>query len=577
ENEATFVCRLPAADPNAPQADLGGFVVRLRRYADRLGPLIGLGAAQRTPGDLDAINGGLDEAYAILGRFGKTFRSVDPSWPSTFHLDLVRTAKELAKIERQLWMQLREAYESGLGGDLAAPAQTVARRRARPIVLLEKLAQRCALLAQREETIARPSRGDEELRQQIRSFVRADALDTEPLLTDLLLHKKEDLLTFLRRGSDDEQHGPLIDRLWETADLVVLDDTVSLHGHRRAGDPRVLDALASTTAGDARFRVLKQLMAQRQQLDHSFVVACFRNVGVRPNDRDLQLSWRCLVLGHRDAAQRRVAAYKLSAESMWQTIALPMVPISTLVAIGERVTRSRGDEGKKIFFDCVRARLEEAAQSFTTREQLQPLTKLIMLLLDFSFLAETGYFRRFDAILGTFLENAQKAGLRIDYFENLRKTLDQTYNDNKDKPTTAPPAGVRKLPLILQRRLAGERRYLSWFITHPDPRIASETLRHIGVNNIERVLRVNELNGSVMKALLQKPELFTRSAALLAALNHPKCTQQFAQRQISNLGRSKMGQQALRRIANNASANASVRSMAKRLLQQATGASATRR
>ncbi len=129
-----------------------------------------------------------------------------------------------------------------------------------------------------------------------------------------------------------------------------------------------------------------------------------------------------------------------------------------------------------------------------------------------------------------------------------------------------PPAGIKNLPLTLQRRLAGEARYIYWFVTHPDPRIACETLRHIGLMHVERVLRLREVNATVLQALLRKPELFTRSQALIAALNHPKCTQEFATKYISSLVRSRQGREALDGIAQNSSANPVVRAAAKRAM-----------
>ena len=51
----------------------------------------------------------------------------------------------------------------------------------------------------------------------------------------------------------------------------------------------------------------------------------------------------------------------------------------------------------------------------------------------------------------------------------------------------------------------------------------------------------------------------------MAALNHPKCTQNFASRYLSTMARSRQGQTELKKIANNPSANPAVRSAAKRM------------
>ena len=89
--------------------------------------------------------------------------------------------------------------------------------------------------------------------------------------------------------------------------------------------------------------------------------------------------------------------------------------------------------------------------------------------------------------------------------------------------------------------------------------------------NVERVLRLREVNSAVLGALLKKPELFTRSAPLVAALNHPKCTQNFASRYLPTMARSRQGMQELKKIANNPSANPVVRSAAKRMAARPVG------
>jgi hypothetical protein len=160
-------------------------------------------------------------------------------------------------------------------------------------------------------------------------------------------------------------------------------------------------------------------------------------------------------------------------------------------------------------------------------------------------------------------------GMKVDYFERLRETLEAARKNAGEKGNSKPPAGIKSLPLTIQRRLAGEARYIYWFVTHPDPRIACETLRHIGLVHVERVLRLREINGVVLSTILRKPELFTRQQAVLAALNHPKCSQEFANKYIPTMIRSRQGRTALEKIAQNPSASPVVRSTAKRAIDNA--------
>jgi hypothetical protein len=362
----------------------------------------------------------------------------------------------------------------------------------------------------------------------------------------------------------DERHGALLDKLWGSLDLALLDDLHSIRGRQRADEAKVMEALVDPGVQDLRFRVIQSLLHLEKDPSEEQLRGQFTALGLEPSEIDLQVAWRCLVVGHTTFKVCHRAALQLTPHSMWQVISHPSIPISSIHAIGERIHKTEGEDTQKIYFDCVRARLEAAVESFRTKEEVTTLTKLVLLLLDLPFLVETGYFERFDDILRKFLERSQKAGLKVEYFENLRNTLEEARSASPEKGPSKPPSGIKKLPLTIQRRLAGESRYVYWFVSHPDPRIASETLRHVGLMNIERVLRLREVNSSVMLAILRKPELFTRTQALFAALNHPKCTQEFATRYVPNLARTRQGATSLQKIVNNPSANPVVRSAAKR-------------
>jgi hypothetical protein len=98
---------------------------------------------------------------------------------------------------------------------------------------------------------------------------------------------------------------------------------------------------------------------------------------------------------------------------------------------------------------------------------------------------------------------------------------------DKGTPTTRLPDQVRNLPLPVQRQLAGEFAYLNHFVTHPDFRIAQETLRYISAENVERIL-YPEINKELMTRLLGREDLFLRQAALMTVLLHPNCDIGFA-------------------------------------------------
>ncbi|MEM8997296.1 MAG: hypothetical protein AAGF23_21110, partial [Acidobacteriota bacterium] len=473
--------------------------------------------------------------------------------------------------EAELWGQLRDRASVGklnasIARRLDALARAASRRRSRAVVILEKLEQRCRSLATGNEPEPPAEVDYGELVKVIDRLLKADELDNETAITDLLLHHKQGFLSFLEQPGDErERHRRLIHKLWELADLLLLDDLYSIRGHRRADEPRVFDLLTGTCR-DPRFILVAKALHSGEKPEEVVLGRLFTEAGLRPTPADLQVVWRCLVLGHGTEGVRAVAAMKLTPLAMWSVVSHPSIPVTAIYAIAERMAKAEGEDAKKIFFDCVRPRLEQEVEDFRTKDQLELLTKLIVKMLSFAFLVETGYFERFDDLLARFLNRAQSVGMKIDYFERLRKTLEEARRTAGDKGPAKPPAGIKSLPLTIQRRLAGEARYIYWFVTHPDPRIACETLRHIGLMHVERVLRLREINSSVLLAILRKPELFTRQQAILAALNHPKCTQEFANKYTPSMTRSRQGRQALEKISQNPSASPVVRSTAKRAL-----------
>ncbi|MCG8456689.1 MAG: hypothetical protein MI919_10450 [Holophagales bacterium] len=574
EREPIYSCKLPSGRREAQQANLEELCSKLERQASLAMGLLQGPASGLDVSALDSLSTAVDETYSVLNRFSTGFSSVDRNWAPEVLARVADASSRLRGREEQLWSRLRQrlaerSLASGTQRRLEALVRAASRRRSRSVVILEKLEERCRSLAEGSEAPQVPRQELEgELLKPIDALIRADELDNETALTEILLHHKRAFLAYLvERRADAERHSRLLGKLWDTADLVLLDDLFSIRGHRRADEARILDTLVRPEVGDTRFRIVAHLLRIDEKPEEVVVGRLFDRAGVTPTAQDLQVVWRCLVLGHRDEGIRAFSALKLSSRSMWEVVSHPSIPVASIYAIGERMAKHEGEDAKKIFFDCIRSRVEQAVETFHTEEELSLITKLIMQMLGFSFLVETGYFERFDDLLRRFLARAHSTGMKVDYFERLRETLETSRAQVGEKGPSKPPAGIKSLPLTIQRRLAAESRYIYWFVTHPDPRIACETLRHIGLMHVERVLRLREINGVVLTTILRKPELFTRQQAVLSALNHPKCSQEFANKYVPNMVRSRQGRQALEKIAQNPSASPVVRSTAKRSLQ----------
>ncbi len=570
EREPIFSCRLPATERHALRANLEEVCRKVKEQAASIKRRLLQPTAALETSAVEAISASVDETYALLNRACTLLRSVDKSWAKKTFGELAGLVRVLVREEGELWQVLRRAHVQHreapeLAQLLEAIVQATATQRSRPAVTLSKAEK--ALTARSRDESAAPPPPDEGIKKQISGFLKADPLDLETALTDLVLHEKNRVVSYLENQRADTDYPRFLDKLWESADLLLLDDLYSIRGHQRAHEAKFYDVLTSPPAVDGRFRVVRELLTEKQRPTEVLVGQRFQAHGLEVQNRDLQIVWRALVVGHPVIKIRNQAAVKMSHFSMWQTIAHPSVPIASLQVIGERVAKAESDDAKKIFFDCIRSRILGAVESFRDRDELAVITKLILLLLDFPFLVETGYFERFDDILEKFLDRSRQLRLEVDYFMSLRQRLESARRDPDAKTASRPPAGITKLPLTIQRRLAAEKHYVQWFVTHPDARIAGETLRHITLSNVERMLRLPEINGAVMATLLRKPELFTRSGALLAALNNPKCDVTFATRHLTSMARSRGGLQALEKLARNPSANPAVRSAAQRLVQ----------
>lgn len=576
DREAIYSCRLPSSERQAEQANLDDFVDKLELQTAIALALLEPGSTLGEP-ELEALSSAVDEAYGILNRFCLAFGSLDRGSTPELLRRLAAVAGLLRAGEAKLWQGLRRrhAIDAEAPPRLVATVRAASRRRSRSVVLLEKLEERCRQLVPDEVAPAAPPVPDaarDELGRKIQTFLKADALDNETALTDLLLNHKAAVLAFLTGEASDPRHRPLIEKLWQTADLVVLDDLYSIREHRRAGDARVIDAVTAEPIADGRFRIVKALLEGGAVPSEAGLKRGFERLELAPGDEDLQIVWRCLVLGHPDDQARSTGAFRLTPYSMWQAVSHPSIPIDSIYAIGERLNRSDDEDSKRIFFDCTRSRVEAAIEGARGRDDLDSVARLVLLLLDFPFLVETGYFERFDDLLRKFLARSEGAEYGVAFFNNLRQTLERAHQQSGGKDGGPPPTAITRLPLTIQRRLAGEAKYVTWFVSHPDARIAGETLRHIGLANVERILRIREVNAIVFHALLAKQELFTRLQPLVVALNHPKCTQQFANRYLGGMARSHAGRSSLQKLVNNPSANPQVRALAKRAVERTRAA-----
>jgi class 3 adenylate cyclase len=507
--------------------------------------------------------------YSLLQGFCTSLKVVDERWSIEYLAVVYRLGRAFASQEAQVWTRLRQAFNNlGTGADaeLVAVIQTTSSRRSRPVLFLEKLCREVEeRLSGKNSAVVGSLEGDvgeEDLVDRISRLLQADELDRQMLWTDILTNFKDALFEYLL--SDPLDREALADELWRSADIVFHSEVMFFQ--RRRFERRLTELLSEGSMIDPRFAAVRFLLGVEAIKSTDEIVLHMQQFGACPTRGDVEIVWKCLAISHGDAATQRRAAEELDLQSIWQLVARPRIPVSVLAAIGRRLKEREGSELQKVFFDASRSNILEEIRCAKDKQAIARLTRIVLLLSEFEFMVETAYFERFDELLSRFLEAVRNVDLRVEYFEKIKRQIDST-RKQLGYPSGTIPKNIRELPLGIQRRLAGEAVYLTWFVRHPDSRIALETLRHLSLGNVERVLRMPEVNGDLMREILGRAEFFARRSAVLLALVHPKCTVEFARAHIAQL-RSGMGGgvKILRALAGNSGANPSVRALARKIL-----------
>lgn len=262
DNEPIYICKLPSTDKVPSQSTVDDFTRRLKNQTSLAREVLSLPPSSLDITALETMSTAIDETYSILNKFCVAFSHVRSDWPMDFLSQLAAAVDDLTEEEVDTWRSLRRCYISGSfsagkARKLEAIVRSASRRRSRPVVILEKLGQRCQQLLGSEEPAAAPTPAAEvgdDLIKKVDSFIRADALDSETILTDLLLNRKHPFLEYLGSAAAESRHQRLLDKLWQAADLVLLDDLYSIRGRQLADEEKVFDVLVAEPVSDPRFR-----------------------------------------------------------------------------------------------------------------------------------------------------------------------------------------------------------------------------------------------------------------------------------------------------------------------------------
>ncbi len=534
--------------------------------------------ASSSSADASALSVALDDVYSSLGRFAQMFPRIDDRWRPEYLQWVAATATALLDAEKRVYEALIEACAGVQVGssrhrEMSALIQIAGSRRttiAVSLVPIKAQAERRVAKAKeaglrsdemRASTVASiiQARVDPEFQEAVRALIEADDLREEMAFVELLTKRRADLVAFLVAGTESAQRTCLVERLWSLADLVLVEDLFRGSGVTRRSNPRVFAALLSAADSGPRFRLVQRLLELREPPTTAVVESTCATLGLTASSELSSVVWRCLLVAHADWAGRVRAAEHVPTAALWRTIAYPKVSVATIHAVAECVAQREGDGIKKLFFDCVRARLR--SEVMDRGPEFPHIRRLLEVFYSaFNCFLESNYFERLEELLECYRHEALHVGERLEFLDTASRSLDRI-RVMAGNPGAKTPTEVRKLPLAIQRHLARAGEHLDHFVLHPDERIAGETVRHVTLANVEQLLRYREINSFVMRSILGDEAFFTRSSTTVLALNHPKCTLPFADKYLRQIGARE-----LERLVGNRNALSAIREKAKRAL-----------
>ncbi|HEV7485248.1 MAG TPA: hypothetical protein VGQ65_06165 [Thermoanaerobaculia bacterium] len=513
----------------------------------------------------------IDVAYSQLEAFIRNFSAIDDRWSDAYIKQLNAWVTALLNGEKKYWEVIRANYTRADEGSpeyehWASVSAILGRRRTAAVLPLVRLKANTQVrigkmrtthsgttpvpvLEKNIESIT-SFRVSAALEQTALDFVRADALQEEELFAEMMSRRDELITGITSPSAFGEFRELLLNRLWTMSDLIIIDELRDL----RAG---LFAALTRDRSVRPRYAALMLTLRSSEPPTEECVRSIFEKVGLSFTVQDLHAVWRSIVVGMSNRKKRVAALSHIPVEVLWRTIVSTNIRVSVLWTVAERFRRE-SDDANKIFFDCVHARLVREVE--VGGDELASVGRLISHFFQLPLFVQSPYFERLDDLLLNYKRVSSDMKLPADIFNNLAVKLRQVRED-LGNPQASMPAGIEELPLPVQRHLASKGRYINSFVMHPNFRIASEIFPFITIANVESLITYRQFNEMLFQKVLQKKEFFTRQSTVVVALQHPKCTVEFAR-----LNLLKIGEANLKKVAANVSANSAVREMAKRIL-----------
>jgi hypothetical protein len=427
--------------------------------------------------------------------------------------------------------------------------------RANSIPYLKYLLHQFEMQSKGEHDIDRINR--DYLLEKVFDFVEADPFHEEANFVELFLTKRDLLIDYISNYSDNEWHQRLIYRLWQMADFVLIEDSTT------AKNREVFSLLANDDKKGNYFKVIDRFLTKDLDPNRAEIENQFAQYNIKPEGADINIVLKSLLISHQNPKVRAEIIQNIEFKNLWYIIAYSNTPLTVLGDIAEFLSQGKRDEDRmKVFFDLTLLNLLNHVYGTKDSAKLSRLKFLIQVFYKFDFFVETEYFSRLNDLSMRFAAKAKKYNIDIEIIEDAKKKLDEDSRKRKKPPKTIPKC-LHELPLAIQRKLAREGHHIEYFVIHSNNFIASEANRYINTGNIDRFLAYPNINGTLMKMLLHRGELFGKKSTLYAAIAHRKCTHEFAMNHYQQLtGEERQS------LANNIDINPTVREFIKSRLQK---------
>lgn len=358
------------------------------------------------------------------------------------------------------------------------------------------------------------SQGEDEdtaFEQCLSRFLRKDELAQCQALADLIGRFQGRLAARVVRNDcqPNSETEKILESLWQRAEVVLLAD------YYRPSRTLKLSPLLAMDKISPYAQHFKQLLRLFEAHE-----------GVRPSSIDVlapfdasarEAALRALLI-HPARAYRSYGIAQLEPSQYWSVVSAAEVPVGALADIAGRLWhRDISESYRKIFFDCTSRRLAKAR----TPQQVTAARSVIERLASFPFVLEDNYYRKMMKLHDVIEKRERQLQLEKPVPKNSIEALKRE-KDRVGSRTTYYPKRVFAIPLSVQSKLAREGHYFKFFVRHPHPRIALETMRFVTSPAVaETVLRTKETNQRLVLEICKKPDLLRSHKARLALLSNP--------------------------------------------------------